>query len=146
MEQTDAVPYEGEGDLVMLRWKPGPRSVPLARLELRRTLDGWGLCGIEDAASLVLSELLTNAVRHARVPGRGIETRFLLLSRGLRIEVHDASEERPLMALPETDAGGGWGLPLVDTLSEKWGISDRQGPGKLVWAVLAAAPAAVTHG
>ncbi|MBT2441172.1 ATP-binding protein [Streptomyces sp. ISL-36] len=126
------------GGLIVLRWERGARSVPLARGELRRALKDWGLSHIEDAASLVLSELLTNAVRHARVPTRAIETRFVLIPDGLRVEVHDASERRPLMALPDGDADGGWGLPLVDTLSEKWGVSDRSGPGKLVWAELSA--------
>ncbi|MGW0120267.1 ATP-binding protein [Streptomyces sp. NPDC003327] len=136
MEQPTTAPHEGEP--LVLRWPQGPRSVPLARRALREALDAWGLRGIEDTASLVLSELLTNAVRHGRVPGREIETHFAATAGGLRIEVHDASEERPLMALPEADAGGGWGLPLVDTLAEKWGVSDRPGPGKLVWAELTA--------
>jgi anti-sigma regulatory factor (Ser/Thr protein kinase) len=82
-------------------------------------LAGWGFSGIEDAASLVLSELLTNAVRHATTPGREIETRYLQVPDGLRIEVHDASEARPLMAIPRGDATGGWGLPLVDVLASK---------------------------
>ncbi|MDT9690230.1 ATP-binding protein [Streptomyces sp. P9(2023)] len=128
---------ERQDCLIVMRWRRGPKSVPLARRALRKALGTWGLPAIEDAASLILSELLTNAVRHARVPGRSIETRFLLMPDGLRIEVHDASEQRPLMALPDDDAGGGWGLPLVDTLSAKWGVSDRSGPGKLVWAELA---------
>ncbi|MFG2113314.1 ATP-binding protein [Streptomyces sp. NPDC048718] len=113
----------------------------MARRELRKTLADWGLLDIEDAASLVLSELLTNAVRHAHVPGREIETRFFPLREGLRIEVHDSSEQRPLMDLPEAGAVGGWGLPLVDTLSDLWGVSDRQGPGKLVWAHVIGDPA-----
>ncbi|MFB7516336.1 ATP-binding protein [Streptomyces sp. NPDC056144] len=126
-------------DTVVLRWPQATRSVPLARRELRRTLARWEWQALEDAASLVLSELLTNAVRHGRVPGREIETRFVRIpdGAGLRIEVHDASERRPLIALPETGgADGGWGLPLVDVLAEKWGVCDRSGPGKLVWAEL----------
>lgn len=86
----------------------------------------------------MLSELLTNAVRHAHVPGREVETRFAQVPGAtLRIEVHDASEQRPLMALPDAIGDGGWGLPLVDTLAAKWGVCDRPGPGKLVWAELA---------
>ncbi|MFF3317997.1 ATP-binding protein [Streptomyces sp. NPDC003035] len=127
-----------EASLIVRRWERGARSVPLARGELRKALKDWGLSHIEDAASLVLSELLTNAVRHGRVPGRVIETRFLHTPDGLRVEVHDASERRPLMALPDSDACGGWGLPLVDTLSERWGVSERSGPGKFVWAELSA--------
>ncbi|GAA3395377.1 ATP-binding protein [Streptomyces roseoviridis] len=138
MERTYTTPHEREP--IVKRWPQGPRSVPLARRALREALDDWGLRDLQDAASLVLSELLTNAVRHGRVPGREIETRFVSNPVGLRIEVHDASEHRPLMALPAPDAGGGWGLPLVDTLSEKWGVCDREGPGKLVWAELTAEP------
>ncbi|WP_086828502.1 ATP-binding protein [Streptomyces sp. NRRL B-24572] len=125
-------------DTVVLRWGQAAKSVPLARRELCRALERWDLGALQDAASLVLSELLTNAVRHGRVPGREIETHFARLPGGaLRIEVHDASERRPLMSLPEGDgADGGWGLPLVDTLAAKWGVGDRPGPGKLVWAEL----------
>ncbi|MFJ8662277.1 ATP-binding protein [Streptomyces sp. NPDC093795] len=130
------VSQEDGGDIVVRRWAQAARSVPLARRELRRTLARWECQAIEDAASLVLSELLTNAVRHGRVPGREIETHFARLSDGLRIEVHDAAEKRPLMALPVDGADGGWGLPLVETLAAKWGIDDRRGPGKLVWAEL----------
>jgi hypothetical protein len=55
---------------VTRRWARHPRCVALARGELRKTLTDWGLIQIEDAALLVLSELLTNAVCHARVsPG-----------------------------------------------------------------------------
>ncbi|MEU7389393.1 ATP-binding protein [Streptomyces tanashiensis] len=126
-----------DGDAVVLRWGQAARSVPLARRELRRALARWEWGAVEEAASLVLSELLTNAVRHGHVPGREIETRFARVPGGvLRIEVHDASERRPLMSLPDDGADGGWGLPLVDTLAAKWGVGDRRGPGKLVWAEL----------
>ncbi|MEU8529615.1 ATP-binding protein [Streptomyces sp. NPDC048629] len=133
---SQRVPDPREQNSVVLRWPSGTRSVPLARRELRKTLAAWELGAIEDAASLVLTELLTNAVRHARVPGQEVETHFALIEGGLRIEVHDASEKRPLIALPHGGAVGGWGLPLVDTLSERWGLADRTGPGKLVWAEL----------
>ncbi|MFJ3586347.1 ATP-binding protein [Streptomyces sp. NPDC090127] len=123
-----------DGETVTLRWAQGPRSVPMARRRLSGTLKDWGLERLVESASLVLSELLTNAVRHGRVPGREIETRFVHLPGLLRIEVHDASEKRPMMAAPSGCPGGGWGLPLVDVLAAKWGVSDRRGPGKVVWA------------
>ncbi|MEU9999234.1 ATP-binding protein [Streptomyces sp. NPDC050848] len=134
MEPAQVDPMDGE--TVVLRWAQGPRSVPMARRRLSGTLERWGLECVVEGASLVLSELLTNAVRHGRVPGREIETRFARLPGVLRIEVHDASEKRPMMALPSDCAGGGWGLPLVDVLAAKWGVSDRSGPGKVVWAEL----------
>lgn len=125
------------GETVVLRWAQRPRSVPLARRRLCETLAGWGLEGVVESASLVLSELLTNAVRHGRVPGREIETRFARLPGVLRIEVHDASAKRPIMGLPGECAAGGWGLPMVDVLAAQWGVSDRCGSGKVVWAELA---------
>lgn len=100
-------------------------------------LDVWGLAALRDAAVLVLSELLTNAGRHARVsPGREIETRFLSVGGGLRIEVHDGSEILPQEREPDVDACEGRGLLLVNALADAWGIGGRDGPGKVVWAQL----------
>ncbi|MFD9721718.1 ATP-binding protein [Streptomyces sp. NPDC059076] len=124
------------GAFTLSRWRPTPRSVGQARAEFRDVLNGWGLAPIEQAALIVLSELLTNAVRHARVPGRDIETRYLPLWRGVRIEVHDASDARPRLTVPAVDATGGRGLPLVAALSDAWGVASRTGPGKIVWAEL----------
>lgn len=56
------------------RWTRHPASVGRARSELKKALANWCLNAVEDAALVVLSELVTNAVRHARVsPGREIE-------------------------------------------------------------------------
>lgn len=125
---------------VVLRWRRHPSSVGLARLELRKALAGWGLSALEDSAVLVLSELVTNAVLHARVPpDREIETRFLPTGLpdpdGLRIEVHDASDLRPYRRAAARDACDGRGLLIVDALADAWGVSDRVGVGKLVWAL-----------
>lgn len=121
--------------LVVRRWSRHPRCVGLARVELLAALDGWGLVPLRDSAALVLSELLTNAGRHARVsPGREIETRFLAVGGGLRIEVHDASEAPPQERKPNVDACDGRGLLLVTALADAWGFGDRDGPGKVVWA------------
>ncbi|MFJ2561068.1 MULTISPECIES: ATP-binding protein [unclassified Streptomyces] len=128
-----------EGGVVVLRWRRHPSSVAAARAELRKALAGWGMSALEDSAVLVLSELVTNAVRHARVPsGREIETRFvpvrLPVPDGLRIEVHDASALRPFRWAEPPDACGGRGLVIVDALADEWGVTDRGGVGKLVWA------------
>jgi anti-sigma regulatory factor (Ser/Thr protein kinase) len=85
----------------------------------------------------VLSELLANAVVHARVPpGREIHTRFVPLNDGVRIEVHDASDEPPVPRVP--DESGGYGLALVSGLSTSWGVEKRRGVGKCVWATVTA--------
>lgn len=131
--------HVGSGEVV-LRWRRHPGSVGLARLELRKALAGWGLSVLEEPAVLVLSELVTNAVRHAHVPsGREIETRFLPMGLpepgGLRIEVHDASAVRPCRRVAGIDACGGRGLLIVDALADEWGVCDRVGVGKQVWAL-----------
>ncbi|MGS2590062.1 ATP-binding protein [Streptomyces hebeiensis] len=124
-----------DSDTVVLRWTRHPHCVALARQELRALLRKWELSTLEDAATLVLSELLTNAGRHAGIPGREIETRYLARKPGgLRIEVHDTSERQPVQRTPEPDACEGRGLILVAALADTWGISHRTGPGKLVWA------------
>lgn len=70
--------------------------MPLARAELRKALADWGLSELEGDALLVASELVTNAVRHAVAPrDREIETRYVRLGNGVRVEVHDASPARP---------------------------------------------------
>ncbi|MER6105871.1 ATP-binding protein [Streptomyces sp. NPDC001832] len=105
-----------------------PRSVSPARAELRTAPASWGLSELEEAAVLVLSELLTNAGQHARVPGREIETRFLpVADDGVRIEVHDASDVAPQMHEPERGACGGRGLVLVAALAERWGYGRGAG-------------------
>ncbi|CAM5249358.1 hypothetical protein GCM10010329_08260 [Streptomyces spiroverticillatus] len=115
-----------------------PRAVGLARGELRKTLAGWGMAAVEEAAALVLSELLTNAQRHARVRGREIETRFVRLAgereSGVRLEVHDASAVRPRPRAASPDACEGRGLLLVELMADRWGVAGRNGPGKAVWA------------
>ncbi|MFD4696424.1 ATP-binding protein [Streptomyces niveus] len=125
-----------QGDVV-LRWSRHPRCVGLARWELRKALERWGLSRLEESAVLVLSELLTNAGRHARVsPGREIETRYVRLADTLRIEVHDATPKQPEKREPAPENCGGRGLVVVEALADSCGLKDRLGPGKAVWAEL----------
>jgi two-component sensor histidine kinase len=93
---------------------------------------------LADRAELVLSELLTNALRHTvPAPDSEVETRYELLPAGVRIEVHDADDTRPTVQNPSMDEEAGRGLALVDALTgARWGVSDREGVGKLLWAVL----------
>nr|WP_240483372.1 ATP-binding protein [Streptomyces pathocidini] len=130
---------DADDGFVSLRWSRHPRCVGLARAELQKVLADWGLVAVQDSALLVLSELLTNAVRHAHAsPGREIETRYVRERGGVRIEVHDAAEAWPKLRRAELDASGGRGLALVAVLAGGWGVSGRGGIGKVVWAVLTA--------
>ncbi|MFD5384886.1 ATP-binding protein [Streptomyces sp. NPDC127074] len=125
-----------EERVVVRRWTRHPRCVALARADLRKALAGWGLIAIEEVALLVLSELITNAVRHARVPGRQIETRYLHQGDKVRIEVHDAADQLPKLRTPTPESVRGRGLVLVETLADQWGVTPRAAVGKAVWAVL----------
>jgi len=120
------------------RFPRHPRSVGRARAALRAQLAVWGVEGeAADSAELLISELMTNAVRHARVPlGREIEAYFALTGRLLRLEVSDASDRLPVPAQADDDAECGRGLALIAALSDDWGVCPRLGVGKCVWAVL----------
>ncbi|MEU6848628.1 ATP-binding protein [Actinacidiphila alni] len=124
-------------------WPAAEASVAPARHWLVRTLTAWELPQLADAATLVLSELLANAIQHAdrsadAVVGSEIGARFLRLPDGaLRIEVHDVSVKAPELrpADPASLDEHGRGLLLVDALTEgHWGVGERDGIGKLVWA------------
>lgn len=125
---------------VAYRWPGDDRCVGVARRLLRRHLGVWGMAALADTAELVLSELATNAVRHASGPDdRLIETWFERMPDGsLRIEVHDADESKPERQEASDYAESGRGLVLVEALTDgRWGVSDRERPGKMLWAVCA---------
>ncbi|MFD6431261.1 ATP-binding protein [Streptomyces venezuelae] len=109
-----------------------------ARAELQKVLVDWELGGAEEAALLVLSELFSNAVVHGTVPdGSEVETRYLRMASGVRIEVHDDSCELPEpmpLPLPGGDACSGRGLFLVAAFADRWDVAERTGRGKAVWA------------
>lgn len=143
-----ASPIDAAAPLLIRRWTSDPRSVGQARYELRSTLRSWGLDGLVDTAELVLSELLTNAVRHARSSDeREIETRFERVGSAVRIEVHDAEDTGPVCHMPTDDAESGRGLGIVDALTgSRWGVNARHGVGKLLWAVVADSVDEEQHG
>lgn len=122
-------------------WLPYSRRAPaLARRRLRALLAGTAAEHLLDPGELLLSELVTNALEHARVPGRLIQVRLELHPDSLRIEVHDAGADRPLSRPPAENDESGRGLLLVDALAAQWGCCPRAGGfGKIVWCVLGAA-------
>jgi anti-sigma regulatory factor (Ser/Thr protein kinase) len=115
------------------------RGARLARLLAEQQLLDWGMSrgtAAFDAAALVVAELAANAVLHGRVPGRDFLLRLVLdEERGVvRVEVSDTHPARPARLTPYTDETTGRGLVLVDALAARWGVLDRLGPGKTVWA------------
>ena len=98
-----------------------------------QTLDGWNLQGVEYDASVVLSELTTNALLHA---GTDVGVTISYEDRVLTLEVTDGSPKLPMRRLPNPRAATGKGLVLVEALATEWGI--RQEPaGKTIWASFA---------
>ncbi|KIF07508.1 histidine kinase [Streptomyces sp. RSD-27] len=96
-----------------------------------RTVDGWGLPELGFATELILSELVTNALRHGSAPVRV----RLLHDHGLTCEVWDGSSTAPHLRYAATTDEGGRGLFLVAQLSEHWGTRYTPG-GKVIWAEL----------
>ncbi|MHC0432380.1 ATP-binding protein [Streptomyces sp. O3] len=119
-------------------------SVGKARSALRDRLRAWGIADdTTDTVTLLLSELVTNAVRHARAPkGREIGARLTLRGDTVRLEVSDASDALPAPHRPGEDDTAGRGLLLVCALADDWGVSPRIGVGKTVWAELTIKPGA----
>ena len=107
-----------------------------ARLFVRDTLSDWGLRAAYDAAEMLVSEVVTNAVLHARTPF-SVE-----VSRGgdaVRVSVSDGSPALPRQRTYGTDATTGRGIRLVATLSVQWGVEPDGRGGKVVWFEVAAA-------
>ncbi|WP_405537316.1 ATP-binding protein [Streptomyces sp. NBC_00075] len=117
-----------------------PSSAPRARELLRTQLITWKIDGeVAETAELLLSELITNSLRHASTPpGRKIGLRLATYDRRLRVEVADANNRRPTPRQAGPEDVGGRGLTLVQALAERWGCCPRlHGIGKATWAELA---------
>ncbi|HEX3491849.1 MAG TPA: ATP-binding protein [Streptosporangiaceae bacterium] len=117
-------------------------SAGLARAAVRRTLAYWGLGDLTEDAVLLVSELVGNAVCHARHEA-GYGGPILVLSLtcagpALRIEVRDTDPRPPQPREPGSLDESGFGFVIVDTLASSWGVYQAE-PGKAVWAELAAA-------
>jgi anti-sigma regulatory factor (Ser/Thr protein kinase) len=108
-------------------------AVGRARLFVSALLDRWQLRQLGPDASLVTSELVSNAVIHARTP---IELRVAPVPDGVRIEVRDSVEYGINVAPADQPlAPRGLGLKVVAQLSARWGV-DPVPDGKTVWAEL----------
>jgi hypothetical protein len=142
---------------------PRPESVRRARDFTRSTLTGWRMPERFDAVALVVSELVTNALRHgagvrSAADGAGIATtgqgadggavvpaevvlELMRCQRRLICAVRDPSAAEPRVGRPDGAAESGRGLHLVECFSDDWGWRPLTGsrPGKVVWAVFGTA-------
>ncbi|WP_236653625.1 SpoIIE family protein phosphatase [Streptacidiphilus melanogenes] len=124
----------GVSGALVARWPVPlePAAVAGLRAQVRARLRAWGLAEVAGTVELMVSELVTNAIRHATGP---VELR-LLRDRGLICEVADGSSVSPRMRRARSEDEGGRGLFLVAQLAERWGTRFTSGGGKVIWAEL----------
>ena len=111
---------------------PTARSVPQARQHVTATLHRWNLDILAETARLLTSELVTNAVLHARTP---MTLTLEETDSGLRVSVSDGSPVPPALRRHSVTATTGRGLQLLDQLADAWSVDDSNG-GKTVWFTL----------
>ncbi|MGW4302064.1 DUF6415 family natural product biosynthesis protein [Streptomyces sp. NPDC004646] len=113
-----------------------PESAATARRLVRTALVTWGLDVLADDSVLIVSELVANAVRHARRDSIRV-TMERVAPRTVRVAVADFSRGRPEPYMPKDDEEDGRGLFLVMAVATNWGAEERPW-GKVVWAELEA--------
>jgi anti-sigma regulatory factor (Ser/Thr protein kinase) len=106
-----------------------PAVVADARARTARQLAAWGLEEMTFTTELLVSELVTNAIRHAQSP---IQLR-IILDGVLSCEVFDGSNTAPHLRRADRYDEDGRGLMLVAQLAERWGTR-HTGTGKIIWA------------
>src|ERR1035437_2162645 len=125
-----------------------PTATPCARLHARNLVYEWGLHRLADTIELVVSELVTNAVKASmdQYQRPRYTDEYGLACIGLRlstdrhaalVEVWDENVKLPEPDQPGLDAESGRGLMLVEAVAERWGWdSSATGRGKIVWALV----------
>jgi anti-sigma regulatory factor (Ser/Thr protein kinase) len=125
-----------EGDRAEWTFPADPGAVRTARSAVRGQLRGWDLDSLGDLTALLVSELVTNALRHATGPIGVCLVRPAGLEGVLLVEVSDPLPDPPRERVARPDEEGGRGLQLVASSSRRWGT--RPGDtGKTVWFELA---------
>lgn len=115
----------------------GDHSARHLRYILRTYLGSWGMSDLADSATLALTELVANVVRH--VPDRRATVLLLRQPGGVRVEVSDTEPQVPKFstAVDNFLADGGRGLLIVEAITDRWGWyrtpTHPTHTGKTVW-------------
>jgi serine/threonine-protein kinase RsbW len=135
--QTAGVPGSGQARTVRLPWNasavPAIRRTIVADLVVRSVP-----ADVIDEAEIVVSELVANALRHARaLPDGTVRVHWKVKNGAVEVEVSDGggpTEPRP--APRSTWAAAGRGLRIVRNLAHEWGVQEDRGGGRTVWVAL----------
>ena len=104
------------------------RSVTEARRFVLDALANWRLDVLADTAALLTSEVVTNAVLHARTP---VDLVVRKLRDGIAVEVTDGSPKQPRVGRATPDSTNGRGIALLEQLASTWGVTTNR-TGKTV--------------
>ena len=127
-------------DAISLSLPALPSSATTARSEVTRRLAQRITHGALEDVRLLITELITNALRHSGMTSDDqIGVRAELSQGTVRIEVHDPGRDGPVEIRKPGLRDGGYGLFLVDRLTSQWGVERLN--GTTVWAELSAGPA-----
>jgi anti-sigma regulatory factor (Ser/Thr protein kinase) len=128
---------DGPGERALRTFAPDPSEVFSARHFVSSALEKWGIeC---DDLALLVSELATNAVLHAR---SDFEVAIIRLGRRVRVEVFDQNTRLPSFVVAPPDAYSGRGLMLLRQLAIAWGVEPHSDVGKTIWFELDLPPTA----
>jgi len=114
-------------------------SVPRARSFSRAVTTASGIGHIRNDVEILVSELATNAVQHATIPGAPLRLRLLRAGAFLRVEVHDTSPTVPRARQIDLMEETGRGWFLIAVIAERHGTDHTQS-GKSVWCEMRAWP------
>jgi anti-sigma regulatory factor (Ser/Thr protein kinase) len=120
---------------VQLDFRNGTEAARQARHAVRTLLGSLGSADADLMADteLVVSELVTNVVRHTDDGGI---VRLRRTPAGVRVEVSDSDDRAPVFGGDADEATGGRGLRVVDHIASAWGVESGSSVGKTVWAEL----------
>ncbi|GLY72769.1 ATP-binding protein [Actinoallomurus iriomotensis] len=133
MDLSNILRHPAQNRDLRIRMPPHAIAAEQARTLTERVLDDWDLTPLRDNALLVVSELVTNAIKQRDI------FLFALQRRGdtVLVEVTDMGPGLPTVRnAGETDTTGR-GLFLVDAVCEEWGVRGEENGGKTVWAAVA---------
>ncbi|MFJ5228509.1 SpoIIE family protein phosphatase [Kitasatospora sp. NPDC088391] len=114
-----------------------PQSAAEARAFVAKVLHDWDAAGLLDDTALLVSEIVTNAIRHGAGP---VRLGLRLLATELAVEITDRSPRLPRPRSAEPDDESGRGLALVEILAQRWGVRPTES-GKTTWFSLPFTPA-----